>query len=74
MLEALYGESWFTVCDSDFDQQDAEVVCRELGCGLTMMVMGAAAFGKGKGQVWSEELHCRDTESEIYFCLKSSSL
>ncbi|KAL6460171.1 hypothetical protein MHYP_G00319300 [Metynnis hypsauchen] len=73
-VEVLHGETWSTVCDADFDQQDAEVVCRELGCGLPVEVLGAAAFGRGEGQVWSEELHCRGNESQIYFCPTSSSL
>ncbi|XP_072529559.1 antigen WC1.1-like [Salminus brasiliensis] len=69
-VEVLHGETWVTVCDAGFDQQDAEVVCRELGCGLPVEVLGAAAFGRGAGQVWSEELQCRGNESEIYFCPK----
>uniref|UniRef100_W5K031 SRCR domain-containing protein n=1 Tax=Astyanax mexicanus TaxID=7994 RepID=W5K031_ASTMX len=73
-VEVLHGESWVTVCDADFNQQDAEVVCRELGCGSPVEVMGAAAFGRGEGQVWSEELQCRGNESQIHFCPKSSSL
>ncbi|XP_042253059.1 collagen alpha-1(XII) chain-like, partial [Thunnus maccoyii] len=28
-----FNQSWSSVCEADFDQQDAEVVCRELGCG-----------------------------------------
>ncbi|KAI4880381.1 hypothetical protein NFI96_006195 [Prochilodus magdalenae] len=73
-VEVLHGETWYTVCDADFDQQDAEVVCRELGCGLPVEVLGAAAFGRGEGQVWSEELQCRGNESQIYFCPTSPSL
>uniref|UniRef100_A0A3B4DEN5 SRCR domain-containing protein n=1 Tax=Pygocentrus nattereri TaxID=42514 RepID=A0A3B4DEN5_PYGNA len=73
-VEVLHGETWSTVCDADFDQQDAEVVCRELGCGLPVEVLGGAAFGRGEGQVWSEELQCRGNESQIYFCPTSSSL
>uniref|UniRef100_A0A3B1JHZ6 SRCR domain-containing protein n=1 Tax=Astyanax mexicanus TaxID=7994 RepID=A0A3B1JHZ6_ASTMX len=73
-VEVLHGESWFTVCDADFSQQDSEVVCRELGCGSPVEVLGAAAFGRGEGQVWSEELQCRGNESQIHFCPKSSSL
>uniref|UniRef100_A0A3B1JTT8 SRCR domain-containing protein n=1 Tax=Astyanax mexicanus TaxID=7994 RepID=A0A3B1JTT8_ASTMX len=73
-VEVLHGESWFTVCDADFNQQDAEVVCRELGCGSPVEVLGEAAFGRGEGQVWSEELQCRGNESQIHFCTKSSSL
>ncbi|KAI4872548.1 hypothetical protein NFI96_003105 [Prochilodus magdalenae] len=73
-VEVLHGESWYTVCDADFDQQDAEVVCRELGCGLPVEVLGGAAFGRGEGQVWSEELQCRGNESQTYSCPTSPSL
>uniref|UniRef100_A0A3B4BLW3 SRCR domain-containing protein n=1 Tax=Pygocentrus nattereri TaxID=42514 RepID=A0A3B4BLW3_PYGNA len=73
-VEVLHGDTWSTVCDADFDQQDAEVVCRELGCGLPVEVLGAAAFGKGEGQVWSEEFQCRGNESQIHSCPTSSSL
>ncbi|XP_049340536.1 deleted in malignant brain tumors 1 protein-like isoform X11 [Astyanax mexicanus] len=73
-VEVLHGESWFTVCDADFNQQDAEVVCRELGCGSPVEILGAAAFGRGEGQMWSEELQCRGNESQIHFCPKSSLL
>ncbi|XP_049334604.1 scavenger receptor cysteine-rich type 1 protein M130 isoform X10 [Astyanax mexicanus] len=72
-VEVFHGASWFTVCDADFVQQDAEVVCRELGCGSPVEILGAAAFGKGKGQVWSEELQCRGDESEITLCPITSS-
>ncbi|XP_036416788.1 scavenger receptor cysteine-rich type 1 protein M130-like [Colossoma macropomum] len=73
-VEVLHGGTWSTVCDADFDQQDAEVTCRELGCGLPVEVLGAASFGRGESQVWSEELQCRGNESEISFCPTSSSL
>ncbi len=34
------------MCDAAFDQQDAEVVCRELDCGAPVQVLGAAALTK----------------------------
>uniref|UniRef100_A0A4W4F0V5 SRCR domain-containing protein n=1 Tax=Electrophorus electricus TaxID=8005 RepID=A0A4W4F0V5_ELEEL len=73
-VEVLHGKNWATVCDADFNQQDAEVVCRELGCGPPVKVLSAAAFGRGEGQVWTEELQCRGNESDIYSCPTSSSL
>ncbi|XP_047659912.1 antigen WC1.1-like [Tachysurus fulvidraco] len=73
-VEVFLGGSWSTGCDADFDQQDAEVVCRELDCGIPGKVLGSAAFGRGEGQVWTEEPQCRGNESEISFCPTSSSL
>ncbi|KAG9330685.1 hypothetical protein JZ751_022416 [Albula glossodonta] len=71
-VEVLHhGDSWSTVCDADFDQQDAEVVCRELGCGVPAEVRGTAAFGRGEDQVWPEEIQCRGNESHICFCPSS---
>ncbi|XP_061088851.1 deleted in malignant brain tumors 1 protein-like isoform X2 [Conger conger] len=67
-VEVHHGSSWDTVCDADFDQRDAEVVCRELGCGALKELRGAAAFGQGDAQVWAEEIQCRGNESQIYFC------
>ncbi|XP_047659681.1 deleted in malignant brain tumors 1 protein-like [Tachysurus fulvidraco] len=72
--EVLVGNTWAQVCDAEFDQQDAEVVCRELGCGIPVQVVGAFAFGKGKSQVWMKDLQCRGNESQIYFCQGSFKL
>ncbi|KAL6460118.1 hypothetical protein MHYP_G00318770 [Metynnis hypsauchen] len=72
-LEVPKSNEWATVCDAGFDQQDAEVVCLELGCGLPVEVLGAAAFGRGEGQVWSEEFQCEGNESQLYSCKKSTS-
>ncbi|XP_066524957.1 scavenger receptor cysteine-rich type 1 protein M130-like [Hoplias malabaricus] len=71
-VEVASGNKWSTVCDAGFDQQDAEVVCRELGCGRPVEVLGAAAFGRGEDQVWSEEFRCRGDESQISSCTKTS--
>ncbi len=72
-VEVIYGNTWGSVCDAAFDQQDAEVVCRELNCGAPVQVLGAAAFGKGKGHVWSEDIRCGGNESQIHVCSRSSS-
>nr|XP_023671067.1 scavenger receptor cysteine-rich type 1 protein M130-like [Paramormyrops kingsleyae] len=57
-------DTWGTVCDADFDLQDAEVVCRQLGCGIPVEVLGGAAFGKGDSeQMWREEIQCKGNET-----------
>uniref|UniRef100_A0A8C1FI55 SRCR domain-containing protein n=1 Tax=Cyprinus carpio carpio TaxID=630221 RepID=A0A8C1FI55_CYPCA len=72
-LEVLYGNTWYRVCDAAFDQQDAEVVCRELDCGAPVQVLGAAAFDKGDTQMWTQEIQCRGNESHIQRCPSSAS-
>ncbi|MBN3316007.1 C163A protein, partial [Atractosteus spatula] len=73
-VEVQHGETWGSVCDSDFDWQDAEVVCRQLGCGIPSQVLKGAHFGKrGGGQVWTEEFQCQGNESQIFSCPKSST-
>ncbi|XP_016377169.1 scavenger receptor cysteine-rich type 1 protein M130-like, partial [Sinocyclocheilus rhinocerous] len=70
-LEILHDQTWMSVCDAAFDQQDAEVVCRELDCGAPVQVLGAAAFGKGDTQMWTQEIQCRGNESQIHMCQTS---
>ncbi|MGH0114539.1 UNVERIFIED_CONTAM: hypothetical protein FKN15_020450, partial [Acipenser sinensis] len=71
-VEVLRGSAWNTVCDAGFDRQDAEVVCRQLQCGIPQEVLGAARFGKGQGPVWSEEIQCSGNESGLHVCPTSS--
>ncbi|KAJ8264194.1 hypothetical protein GJAV_G00146300 [Gymnothorax javanicus] len=66
-VEVRNGSSWSTVCDADFDQQDTRVMCSELGCGVPKE-WGAAVFGQGEGQMWTEEIQCRGNESQIHSC------
>ncbi len=61
------------MCDAVFDQQDAEVVCRELDCGVPVQVLGAAAFDKGDTKMWTQEIQCGGNESEIHLCPTSPS-
>ncbi|XP_052410173.1 deleted in malignant brain tumors 1 protein-like [Carassius gibelio] len=72
-LEILHDQTWMSVCDAVFDQQDAEVVCRELDCGAPVQVLGAAAFDKGDTQMWTQEIQCKGNESQIHLCPTSPS-
>ncbi|XP_051745834.1 scavenger receptor cysteine-rich domain-containing group B protein-like isoform X2 [Ctenopharyngodon idella] len=72
-LEILHNQTWMSVSAAAFDQQDAEVVCRELDCGAPVQVLGEDAFGKGDAQMWTHEIQCRGNESQIHLCPKSPS-
>ncbi|XP_037615882.1 CD5 antigen-like [Sebastes umbrosus] len=63
---------WSSVCDADFDQQDAEVVCRQLGCGAPSVLQGAL-YGDVEASMWTKEFQCGGTESALLDCRSSGS-
>ncbi|CAI5673805.1 unnamed protein product [Oreochromis niloticus] len=64
--------SWGTVCDYDWDLQDAEVVCREQSCGIALEALGSAYFGQGTGTFLRSNVDCSGSETSIDNCRYSS--
>ncbi|XP_028275118.1 scavenger receptor cysteine-rich type 1 protein M130-like [Parambassis ranga] len=71
-LEVKSDQSWSSVCEDDFNLQNAEVVCRELGCGAPS-VLQAALYGEVEPLVWSKEFQCGGHESALLDCGSSQS-
>ncbi|XP_067433184.1 uncharacterized protein [Thunnus thynnus] len=67
-----FNQSWSSVCEADFDQQDAEVVCRELGCGAPSVLQGAL-YGEVEALIWTKEFQCGGNESALLDCGRSDS-
>ncbi|XP_044034114.1 scavenger receptor cysteine-rich type 1 protein M130-like isoform X2 [Siniperca chuatsi] len=66
------NHSWSSVCEADFDHQDAEVVCRELGCGAPSVLQGAL-YGEVEAPMWTKEFQCGGNESALLDCRSSDS-
>ncbi|XP_062385929.1 T-cell differentiation antigen CD6-like [Sardina pilchardus] len=68
-VEVWQGKQWGTVCDDDWDVNDANIVCSQLGCGYAVMVTGQdGRFGPGKGSILLDNLNCTGQEGNLWEC------
>ncbi|XP_030847999.1 deleted in malignant brain tumors 1 protein-like isoform X7 [Strongylocentrotus purpuratus] len=73
-VEINYNGQWGTVCDDQWDDTDARVVCQILGIGETASALGSAAFGEGSGDIILDNVQCTGTESNLFSCPSNGPL
>ncbi len=66
-IEVYHNGQWGTVCDDEWDQNDAMVVCKQLNY-TNGLAKKEAAFGAGSGQIWLDGVVCLGTELTLQEC------
>eukprot|EP00066_Takifugu_rubripes_P009767 XP_003977021.1 PREDICTED: scavenger receptor cysteine-rich domain-containing group B protein [Takifugu rubripes] len=67
-VEVLYKTVWGTVCDDDWDMYNADVVCRQVGCGPASAAKTQAYFGYGSGPILLDNVECGGNEPGLSEC------
>ncbi|XP_027552117.1 deleted in malignant brain tumors 1 protein-like [Neopelma chrysocephalum] len=69
-LEVRQHRAWVGVCAEHMDMKMAQVVCRELGCGVALAIPGSGRFGAGTGPLWEGGFNCTGTEPLLSACAR----
>ena len=70
-VEVKHQNQWGTVCRVSWDEKDAAVVCKQLGCGSVISAVQNEGFVLGSGRIWMDDVGCQGTESALSDCTHS---
>ena len=61
--------TWGTVCDDGWDDQNAQVVCRQLDLGYTGTALsGFSPMASSSVPIWLDDVNCNGSESRLINC------
>ena len=67
-MEIFHVGVWGTICDAEWDEADARVICRQLGYTDVMSTKNNAFYGQGSGPVLLANMGCTGEENELIRC------
>ena len=67
-VEVEYKGVWGTVCDTNWDLNAANVVCKGMGWSRAVRPSLGSEFGRTWGPIWMDFVRCRGDESSLEKC------
>ncbi|XP_052826276.1 deleted in malignant brain tumors 1 protein [Octopus bimaculoides] len=69
-VEVFFNGEWGTICDDNWSNNNALVICRMLGYS-NAVAYSKAHFGAGTGQIWLDNVNCTGTEYSLSECMSN---
>ncbi|XP_038133368.1 galectin-3-binding protein A-like [Cyprinodon tularosa] len=67
-VEIYHDGRWGSVCDDNWDLDDAHVVCRQLNYQRAISAMSNGVYGQASGPIWMDDVNCKGTEQQLSSC------
>ncbi|CAH1244699.1 DMBT1 [Branchiostoma lanceolatum] len=67
-VEVWHDGQWGSICDDQWDINDAKVVCRQLGYQDAIAALGHASYGEGTGPILMDSVGCTGLEPHLAAC------
>ena len=64
-MEVFHNGTWGTVCDDEWDMDDAQVLCRSMGYGDAQSATSGSSYGQGYGNIAFDNVQCSGNESKF---------
>ena len=65
-MEIYFDSEWGTVCNHNWGQRNADVVCRQIG--FPDAIQAEAFYGQGSGRIWLDNVSCNGSEVQLSDC------
>ncbi len=67
-VEVFYNGKWGTICDDNWDIEDADVACRQLDFKHAVKALQGTDVPDGSGTIWLDSVDCSGNESSLSSC------
>ena len=67
-VEIYYNQEWGTICDDNWGDADASVICQQLGLSEYGTATGDSRYGGGEGIIWLNNVDCDGDEDNLDAC------